>query len=160
MDEDTSQRLRVKFGYCFETPTGSSYPPILVEHRMAAGRETTIQGAGGTITGLPVIHHHGEIDALGLRFGALAYSPDLNGMPDTSAEALAGLDIWVVDALRYTPHPSHFSLDDALRWIDRIKPRRAVLTNMHVDLDYATLCAKLPENVVPAYDGMRIVVPE
>jgi phosphoribosyl 1,2-cyclic phosphate phosphodiesterase len=160
MDDETSTRLRAKFGYVFETPLGSSYPPILNEHRISAGRETTIQGAGGDITGLPILHHHGEIDALGLRFGSLAYSPDLNGMPDTSLASLADLEIWVVDALRYTPHPSHFSLDDALRWIDKVKPRRAVLTNMHVDLDYEELRAKLPDNIEPAYDGMRIVIPE
>lgn len=160
MDDETSAHLRVKFGYVFETPPGSSYPPILDEHRLSAGRETTIQGAGGDIAGLPILHHHGEIDALGLRFGSLAYSPDLNGMPDTSLASLADLDIWVVDALRYTPHPSHFSVDDALRWIDKVKPRRAVLTNMHVDLDYDELRAKLPDNIEPAYDGMRIVVPE
>jgi phosphoribosyl 1,2-cyclic phosphate phosphodiesterase len=160
MDDETSVRLRTKFGYVFETPPGSSYPPILNEHRISAGRETTIQGAGGDITGLPILHHHGEIDALGLRFGSLAYSPDLNGMPDTSLASLADLDIWVVDALRYTPHPSHFSLDDALRWIDKVKPRRAILTNMHVDLDYEELRAKLPDNIEPAYDGMRIVIPE
>jgi phosphoribosyl 1,2-cyclic phosphate phosphodiesterase len=160
MDDETSTRLRAKFGYVFETPPGSSYPPILNEHRLSAGRETTIQGAGGDITGLPILHHHGEIDALGLRFGSLAYSPDLNGMPDTSLASLADLEIWVVDALRYTPHPSHFSLDDALRWIDKVKPRRAILTNMHVDLDYEQLRAKLPDNIEPAYDGMRIVIPE
>jgi phosphoribosyl 1,2-cyclic phosphate phosphodiesterase len=160
MDDETSARLRAKFGYVFETPPGSSYPPILNEHRLSAGRETTIQGVGGDITGLPILHHHGEIDALGLRFGSLAYSPDLNGMPDTSLASLADLEIWVVDALRYTPHPSHFSLDDALRWIDKVKPRRAVLTNMHVDLDYEELRAKLPDNIEPAYDGMRIVIPE
>jgi phosphoribosyl 1,2-cyclic phosphate phosphodiesterase len=160
MDSETSARMRTKFGYVFETPPGSSYPPILDEHRLAAGRETTIKGAGGEITGLPVLHHHGEIDALGLRFGSLAYSPDLNGMPDTSLLGLAGLDIWIVDALRYTPHPSHFSLDETLEWIDKIKPRRAVLTNMHTDLDYETLRTKLPDNIEPAYDGMRIVIPE
>ncbi|MBN8955850.1 MAG: MBL fold metallo-hydrolase [Rhizobiales bacterium] len=160
MDDETSTRLRAKFGYVFETPPGSSYPPILNEHRLSAGRATTVQGAGGDITGLPILHHHGEIDALGLRFGSLAYSPDLNGMPDTSLASLAGLEIWIVDALRYTPHPSHFSLDDALRWIDKVKPRRAILTNMHVDLDYEELRAKLPGNIEPAYDGMRVVIPE
>ena len=80
-------------------------------------------------------------------------------MPDASAEALGGLDLWIVDALRYTPHPSHFSVSDALAWIERIKPKRAILTNMHTDLDYEMLRAKLPPNVEPAYDGMRVEHP-
>ena len=68
-------------------------------------------------------------------------------MPEASAAALAGLDLWIVDALRYHPHPSHFSVDDALDWIERIKPQRAILTNMHTDLDYEVLRARLPPNV-------------
>ena len=75
-----------------------------------------------------------------------------------SVAALAGLDVWIVDALRYTPHPSHFSVADALAWIERVKPQRAILTNMHTDLDYEALRAQLPANVEPAYDGMRIEV--
>jgi phosphoribosyl 1,2-cyclic phosphate phosphodiesterase len=77
-------------------------------------------------------------------------------MPDASADARAGLDLWIVDALRYHPHPSHFSVSDALAWIERIKPKRAVLTNMHTDLDYEVLRSSLPPHVEPAYDGMRI----
>ena len=61
--------------------------------------------------------------------------------------------MWIVDALRYTPHPSHFALDDALAWIERLKPKRAILTNLHTDLDYEALRAKLPPHVEPAYDG-------
>ena len=79
-------------------------------------------------------------------------------MPAESVDALAGLDVWIVDALRYRPHPSHFSLDDALGWIERLKPRRAILTNLHADLDYEVLRGKLPPNVVPAFDGMSFGV--
>jgi phosphoribosyl 1,2-cyclic phosphate phosphodiesterase len=67
---------------------------------------------------------------------------------------LAGLDVWIVDALRHTPHPSHFSVSDALQWIARVRPRRAILTDLHTDLDYAALKASLPADVEPAYDGM------
>ena len=77
-------------------------------------------------------------------------------MPAESAAALSRLEVWVVDALRYTPHPSHFSLADALAWIERLKPRRAILTNLHADLDYETLRKQLPPNVVPAYDGITV----
>ena len=73
---------------------------------------------------------------------------------------MGALDLWIVDALRYTPHPSHFSVADALYWIERIKPRRAVLTNLHADLDYDLLRGKLPVNVVPAFDGMRLTIAE
>ncbi len=72
--------------------------------------------------------------------------------------ALAGLEIWIVDALRYPPHPSHFSVEDALAWIERIKPGRAILTNLHADLDYEELRAKLPPHVEPAVDGLVIDV--
>lgn len=159
LDEPTSRSLRQRFAYCFETPAGSSYPPILREHRLVPGLPVSIAGAGGTITVLPVAQAHGDIASLGFRFGQLAYSCDLNGLPAESIAALAELDVWIVDALRYTPHPSHWSLSDTLGWIERIKPRRAILTNMHVDLDYETLRAKLPSNVEPAFDGMQVLLP-
>jgi phosphoribosyl 1,2-cyclic phosphate phosphodiesterase len=108
---------------------------------------------------MPVLQEHGDIPSLGFRFGSLAYSCDLNGLPAESFVALAGLEVWIVDALRYRPHPSHFSVDDALAWIDRIKPRRAILTNLHADLDYEKLRAILPPHVEPAFDGLTIEMP-
>jgi phosphoribosyl 1,2-cyclic phosphate phosphodiesterase len=117
-----------------------------------------VTGTGGPITVLPFLQDHGEISSLGFRFGGLAYSCDLSGIPASSLDALDGLDIWIVDALRYTPHPSHFSVEDALRWIERMKPRRAVLTNLHADLDYEALRAKLPSHVTPAFDGMTLTL--
>jgi phosphoribosyl 1,2-cyclic phosphate phosphodiesterase len=109
---------------------------------------------------LPFLQVHGDINSLGFRFAGLAYSCDLSGIPSSSLDALDALDVWILDALRYTPHPSHFSVDDALRWIERIKPRRAVLTNLHADLDYETLRGKLPAHVMPAFDGMTLAVTE
>lgn len=158
MDEPTSKLINQRFGYCFRTPPGSLYPPILDEFRLSAGRATVIEGAGGAIATLPIKQTHGETEALGLRFGSLGYSSDLNNLSDEATMSLQDLEVWIVDALRYRPHPSHFSVDEALAWIDRLKPRRAVLTNMHVDLDYETLKAKLPRHVEPAYDGMVIEV--
>jgi phosphoribosyl 1,2-cyclic phosphate phosphodiesterase len=79
-------------------------------------------------------------------------------MPAATISALAGLDLWIVDALRYTPHPSHFSVSDALSWIERIKPKRAILTNLHADLDYDRLRAELPPNIQPAFDGLQFQV--
>jgi len=130
------------------------------EHRLTAGEPVTVAGKGGSLTALPILQQHGDIASFGFRFGSLAYSCDLSGMPPESAAALTGLDIWIVDALRYRPHPSHFSLDDALQWIDHLKPRRAILTNLHADLDYEELYAKLPANVEPAYDGITVEIAE
>jgi phosphoribosyl 1,2-cyclic phosphate phosphodiesterase len=156
LDEPTSRSLHERFGYCFRTPPGSNYPPMLNEHRLVSGDPITVQGAGGALSVLPILQDHGDISSLGFRFGGLAYSCDLVGLPEESAAALGGLDVWIVDALRYAPHPSHFSVSDALSWIERIAPKRAILTNLHSDLDYDELCAKLPPNVEPAYDGMRV----
>lgn len=158
-NHETAKTLRARFGYCFESPPGSEYPPIAKEHHIAAGEPLSIDGEGGRITTLPILQQHGDIRSLGFRFGAFAYSCDLNDMPAESAAALAGVEVWVVDALRYNPHPSHFSLADALRWIERIKPKRAILTNMHSDLDYEKLRAELPPHVEPAYDGISITLP-
>ena len=158
LDEPTSRAMHARFGYCFMTPPGSEYPPILNEHRLVPGKPVTIEGDGGPIAALPVLQDHGDIPSLGFRFGNVAYSADLVGMPDESAAALTGLELWIVDALRHTPHPSHFSLSQALEWIDRLKPKRAVLTNMHTDLDYEALRETLPAGVVPGYDGMQISV--
>jgi phosphoribosyl 1,2-cyclic phosphate phosphodiesterase len=154
LDTPTSQSMHARFGYCFQSPPGSEYPPIVVEHRLSAGKPVTIAGQGGTLTALPLLQEHGDIASLGFRFGNVGYSCDLSGLPAESAAALAGLDVWIVDALRYRPHPSHFSLADALSWIERLKPRRAILTNLHADLDYEELRAKLPPGVEPAYDGL------
>lgn len=163
MDEPTSFALHQKFGYCFIKPAGSEYPPICTEHRLVPGEAEVIEGEGGPLRVLPLLQNHGDINSLGYRFGAsgagdVAYSCDLKDLPPDSAEALMGLDLWIVDALRYTPHPSHFSVKETLAWIDRLKPRRAVLTNLHSDLDYETLRKELPENVVPAYDGIRFEI--
>jgi phosphoribosyl 1,2-cyclic phosphate phosphodiesterase len=160
LDEATAASVRGKFGYCFASPPGSDYPPILTEHRLIAGTPVTILGEGGSIAALPVRQEHGDIASLGFRFGKLAYSCDLSAIPEESLASLSGLDVWIVDALRYRPHPSHFSLDDALKWIDRLKPRRAILTNLHADLDYEVLRGRLPVHVVPAFDGMTFSVSE
>ena len=105
---------------------------------------------------MPFELDHGDISALGFRIGKLAYTPDVKRIPEASRPLLEGLDVWIIDALRYRPHPSHFSLDEALAWIEAMRPKRAILTNMHTDLDYETLRSRLPEHIVPAYDGMRI----
>ncbi len=156
MDEVTSGVVRGNFSYIFETPPGSQYPALLNEHRLRAGHPCIIEGQGGPLSFLPLRLEHGEIDALGFRIGDIAYSPDVNAIPPESIGFLEDLDLWIVDALRYKPHPTHFSLAETLDWIARLKPRRAILTNLHTDLDFEALRAQLPENVEPAFDGMRI----
>jgi phosphoribosyl 1,2-cyclic phosphate phosphodiesterase len=159
VDEQTGGMLRARFGYCFQSPPGSEYPPILREHRLTAGQPVTIAGQGGPIAALPILQAHGDIASFGFRFGNVGYSCDLSGMPSDSAAALAGLDVWIVDALRERPHPSHFSVADALVWIERLKPRRAILTNLHAELDYEVLRKKLPPHVEPAFDGLAFEAP-
>lgn len=156
LNQSTANDINQRFSYCFESPPGSSYPPILERRSVEAGESRTIDGKGGPVTLTAFWVEHGSIPALGYRIGNAAYTPDLNGIPPESFSALENLDLWVIDGLRYTPHPSHFCVDEALAWIDRFKPRRAVITNMHADLDYEVLRSKLPTGVVPGYDGMRI----
>lgn len=157
-DEPTGQMLLSRFPYCFYTAPGSDYPPIATLNRIVAGQPVTIAGAGGGITALPFRVHHGNIDALGFRVGNTAYTPDLNGIPGESLAALEGLDLWIVDALKRTPHPSHLSLAETLVWIERVKPARAIITNMHVDMDFDTLRRELPPHVEPAFDGLEVSI--
>jgi phosphoribosyl 1,2-cyclic phosphate phosphodiesterase len=153
-DEATGKLLRSRFAYCFNSPPGSEYPPILSGHEIRAAQPVIINGAGGTLTALPFRQLHGNGETLGFRFDGIAYSPDVSDFPEESRAALQDLDIWILDALRYKPHPSHFSVEQALDWIARVRPRRAVLTHMHLDLDYEALRRSLPAGVEPAYDGM------
>jgi phosphoribosyl 1,2-cyclic phosphate phosphodiesterase len=158
MDEPTSRDVTHKFSYIFTTPPGSFYPPLMTEHRLHLGRPVTIDGPGGAIDATPFRLDHGDMDALGFRFGNIAYTPDLHAIPPESARFLEGLDLWIIDALRWQRHGTHLSVEQALALIDRYRPRRAVLTDLHVDLDYDALAAVLPANVVPAYHGLRLEV--
>lgn len=162
MDEPTAREMTKKFDYIFATPPGSFYPPLLNERRLVLGEAVSLEGPGGPIFATPFRLEHGDMDSLGFRFtgprGACAYTPDLNAIPPESVPHLENLDLWIVDALRHQRHGSHFSVHQALEWIARLKPRRAVLTDLHVDLDYAALAAICPPDVTPAFDGMRIDV--
>jgi phosphoribosyl 1,2-cyclic phosphate phosphodiesterase len=159
MNEQTASALKRRFAYIFETPPGSYYPPLLTERQLTGIGITTIHGRNGVeLTLRPYRLSHGDIDALGLRIGGFAYAPDLNGIPAESEAMFENLDILLIDALRYRPHPSHFSLEETLAAIARFKPKRAILTNMHTDLDYAKLAESLPPNVEPAFDGMQLVL--
>ncbi|MEH6774008.1 MAG: MBL fold metallo-hydrolase [Cereibacter changlensis] len=151
-DPVTQDSLVTRFGYAFAQPAGSLYPPILDLNTIDGPFE--VEGAGGAIRLIPFRVSHGPTEALGFRVAGLAYLPDVVEIPPESWPVLEGLDMWVVDALRRKPHPTHAHLALTLSWIDRVKPARAIITNMHLDLDYATLTEELPEGVVPAFDGL------
>jgi phosphoribosyl 1,2-cyclic phosphate phosphodiesterase len=153
---EAANRIVPSFAYCFTAPPGSGYPPILNQHIIAADEPVLIDGPGGTITVLPFEQIHGDMVSLGFRVGRFAYSCDLSGIPERSELAVSDLSIWVVDALRPTPHPSHLSLPESLELIARMRPARAVLTNLHIDMDYDAVERTTPDNVTPAFDGMRI----
>jgi len=156
--ERAGERLKQSFGYCFEAPKDSGYPPILNAGLLKAGKAITIEGAGGEITLLPVLQQHGNITTFGFRIKNFMYSCDVSNIDEQNILALAGLDMWVVDALRHKPHPSHFCLSQSLEWIERLNPKQAILTNLHVDMDYKTTEDKTPANVSVAFDSMKIDV--
>ncbi|BCW89188.1 hypothetical protein sos41_23440 [Alphaproteobacteria bacterium SO-S41] len=154
-DDVTMTTLRQRFGYCFETPPGSGYPPIL-DARLIADplAPFTVDGPRGSIEVVPFAQAHGRIRSLGFRIGALAYSSDVSGLDDAAFAALEGVECWIVDALRDAPHPTHSHVAQTLEWIARVKPKRAILTNLHIDLDYAELSSRLPSGVEAAFDGL------
>lgn len=129
------------------------YKPMLIPH--------TVEGpftVGAGLRVIPFEQDHGYMRTLGFRFGDFAYSTDLVNLPEDSFKTLEGIDTWLVGCLTYDPHSTHAHLDKVLDWIDRLRPRRAILTHMTPSMDYDTLRARLPEGVEPAYDGMEIVV--
>jgi phosphoribosyl 1,2-cyclic phosphate phosphodiesterase len=159
MDAATRTTLMQRFGYIFRGQGG--YPAICDEHMLPPhGEAWSIEGPSGSIPVVTFDQDHGGVRCVGYRFGSVAYSCDVVGLPDAAFDALTGLSVWIVDALRYAPHPTHAHLDRTLEWIARVKPKRAILTNMHIDMDFNTLSQELPDGVEPAYDGLRFEIPE
>lgn len=155
MDAATTKTMFTRFRYIFEGEGG--YPAICEAQALPAhGAAFAIDGPSGPVPVVTFDQDHGEVRSVGYRFGGVAYSSDLVNLDEAAFAALQDLDVWIVDALRYRPHPTHAHLERTLEWIARVKPRRAILTNMHVDLDYAKLAAELPPGVEPAYDGLRL----
>jgi phosphoribosyl 1,2-cyclic phosphate phosphodiesterase len=152
IDAGTRASFMQRFGYAFVSEGG--YPAIAQDAgQMTPLTPVTITGPGGPLEVLPLEQDHGFSKSLGFRAGPIAYSNDLVAMPETTFAALDGLQLWIVDALRDTPHPTHAHVGRALEWIARLKPAQALMTNMHIDLDYQALKARLPLGVEPAYDG-------
>ncbi len=157
-NQSTAKDIMARFSYCFIAPEGSEYPPILVRHSIESGESQIVNGQGGPVNLTAFGVQHGQIPALGFRIAGAAYTPDVSDIPRENWGALEDLDLWIIDGLRYTGHPTHFSVNDALSWIERFRPRRAVITNMTADIDYEALRHRLPPHVVPAYDGMRLAI--
>ncbi len=157
IDDETAGVLVNRFDYFFEQKQGSYYPPILEKKDMPpVGTLFEIDGPSGDIPSTAFLQYHGAVNSLGFRFGDIAYSSDVVGLPDESFELLQGVDTWIVDALQYKPHATHAHLDLTLEWIARVKPKRAILTNLHVHMDYQSLKRELPAGVEPGFDGMEV----
>ncbi|VAW20475.1 Metal-dependent hydrolases of the beta-lactamase superfamily I; PhnP protein [hydrothermal vent metagenome] len=152
------RRIMNSFDYCFTTAKDSGYPPILRANEIETGVPIVIKGAGGSIDLKPVLQDHGKITTFGFKIKNFLYSCDVSGFPQSSYVDLERLDVWIVDALRRSAHPSHLNLEQALDWIERVKPKQAILTNLHIDLDYKSISNETPDNVSAAYDGMKIDV--
>jgi phosphoribosyl 1,2-cyclic phosphate phosphodiesterase len=158
-DMATLDILTRRFGYCFSQPEGSVYKPIVTAHAIREPfRRFDIAGPGGAIPVRVFRQEHGDTRSLGFRFGGLAYSCDVSALDEGAFAELEGIQCWIVDALQYKPHPTHANVETALSWIARVRPKRAVLTNLHTSLDYETLRRELPSGVEPAYDGMEIAI--
>lgn len=146
--------LTCRFDYVFAGAAG--YPATCTAHVLDAPVWL------GDLLITPFAQLHGDIESTGVRFDhagkSLAYSTDVKGFDARADAALAGLDLWVVDALRREPHPTHSHLAQTLAWIDQRRPRRAVLTHMDQSLDHAALCRELPAGVEPGHDGMVITL--
>ena len=118
LDEPTWKSVGLRFDYLFKTPPGSNYPPLLIPHRLVHGEPVSHDGPGGAIRATPFRFNHGDIDALGFRLGACAYTPDVKYFPENCFPFLENLDLWIVDALRYRDHPSHLSVSETLKLIE------------------------------------------
>jgi phosphoribosyl 1,2-cyclic phosphate phosphodiesterase len=155
-DAKTLGEMRQRFGYVFDPvpADGYFYKPHLIPH--------TIDGpfAIAGIEIVPFTQDHGYSTTLGFRIGALGYSTDVTELDDAAFDALAGVELWIVDCLRYEPHSTHSHLAKTLGWIDRLKPGRAVLTHMDRPLDYRELAARLPPGIEPGIDGLVIELPD
>lgn len=150
---ETAERLRAQFGYIFEGAGG--YPPVAMLKLLPDA--LTIGGVTVSTADQP----HGSITSAGLRFDAggasVGYATDISAMTPALERLYAGLELWIVDALRRRPHPSHADLGTVLEWVEQLAPLRTALIHMDQSMDYATLAAELPPGVEPGFDGWEAV---
>ena len=156
-DAPTARTLRERFGYCFAAH--GLYPAICdLRPLPPLGEAWEAPGPSGGVPVLAFEVDHGSAPAVGFRFGAVGYVPDAVALPQAAFAALEGVEVVILDALRDRPHPTHAHVGLTLSWIERLRPKRAILTNLHIDLDYAELAGRLPPGVEPAYDGLRFEI--
>lgn len=151
-DAGTIRQIEQRFGYALQPPPrdGFFYAPCL--------KPIPINGPFAA-AGLPIVpfaQDHGFSTTLGFRIGAFGYSTDVVELDEAAFDVLAGIDVWIVDCLRYEPHPTHSHLAKTLTWIERVKPKRAILTHLDRPLDYRELAAQLPAGVEPGIDGLSV----
>jgi phosphoribosyl 1,2-cyclic phosphate phosphodiesterase len=152
---DTLETLQERFAYVFEpyrTVNPQFWRPCLTPHVIDGPLQL------GDLEILSYAQEHGRMPSLGFRFGKFAYSTDVKTLSDEAFALLDGIDTWIVDTLGESVHPTHSHLDQTLEWIERLKPRRTILTHMGHRVDYVRFSAKLPDGVEPAYDGMVIEI--
>jgi phosphoribosyl 1,2-cyclic phosphate phosphodiesterase len=150
-DDRTLAEIRTRFSYVLKpVAEGEFYRPVLAPQTISG----PFSAAGVLI--VPFAQSHGFSTTLGFRIGNFAYSTDVVELDEAAFAALAGVEVWIVDCLRREAHPTHSHLAKTLAWIDRIKPRRALLTHMDQSLDYAELAAELPHGVEPGQDRLII----
>tara|TARA_B100000579_G_scaffold34239_1_gene23947 strand:+ start:2387 stop:3154 length:768 start_codon:yes stop_codon:yes gene_type:complete len=148
----TIKALKSKYTFCFKPRFG--YQPIMQANIINKKFNIKKNNKVLSIIAFDVIH--GMIKATGFLFKKIAYISDCNKIPRNSLKNLYGLNYLIIDCLKKNKHPSHFNYDDALELIKLVKPKKAILTNLHTDLDYSYLRKKLPSNILPAYDGLSI----
>lgn len=152
-DPETLDIIKKRFGYVLEPLAEDAtmyYKPTLSPHVLMDGDALSI----GDIDIQVFTQDHGFCDTLGFRFGSIAYTTDVVELPDHAFDILSGVDTWIIGTLVDNDHPTHAHVDKALDWIDRVGPRRGVLTHLGLDLDYDDLQRRLPGHIEPAYDGM------
>jgi len=150
-DPDTRMEIEDRFSYIFRAPgRGGGVPRI----HMNTLDQKAVDFADVRVQPIPVLH--GRLPILGYRIGPFAYLTDCSSIPDESYPMLEGLEVLIIDALRYRPHPTHFSINQALEALQRIAPRRAFLTHLCHNVEHRILSHQLPEGVEPAFDGMEI----
>jgi len=146
----TIKKLKEKYTFCFKQSSG--YKPIMTATMIK--KKFTISKSKNKIEIFPFDVKHGMIKATGYLFNKIAYISDCNKISKAATKKLMNLNFLIIDCLRKDKHPSHFNYEDAMNFIKLVKPKKAILTNLHIDLDYFKLKKKLPKNIIPAYDGL------
>ncbi len=153
LEHRTHKTLTERFDYIFTSShtLDRLYPALMEDHAIGYGPFEMVG-----IDAVAFRQDHGNMDSTGFKIGPIAYSTDVKALDEAAFAALEGTELWIVDCLRYDPHPTHSHFDQTLEWIARVKPKRAILTHMNQAVDYETIRAQCPAGVEPGYDGMVI----